>query len=180
MDALPEALWWYSIRAMRTTSLTGWVLTLPVLAGLLGGAAYEAALALGVTEVGPLPGEMPPGEPLVLLAYGALLAGGLLFLLAACTRMASDALATPLLPWIAAAAVCFAVARYYSYDAYAAPGLVRISEVSTFSGWWIFLLALGGAGAALVAWRAPRAGLAVVGAFLWVVAIVLFLIGPWH
>ena len=165
---------------MDTSSRAGWILTLPVLAGLVGGAAYEVALALGVLEVGPLPGEMPPGEPLVLLAYGALLAGGLLLLLAACTQMTSDALATPLLPWIAVAAVCFAVARYYSYDAYAAPALVRISEVSTFSGWWIFLLALGGAGAALVAWRAPRAGLGVVGAFLWVVAIALFLIGPWH
>lgn len=158
----------------------GTIITLLFLAALAPGVAYEGALALGLTEVGPLPGEMPPGEPLVLVAYASLLVGGLLFCLAACTRWTADALATPLLPLIGLAAVVFAVAHYYSYDAYAAPSLVRVSEVSTVSGWWIVLLALGAAGVGLIAWRQPRTSVPLEGGFLWVVAFAVFAIGPWH
>jgi hypothetical protein len=188
MDGLRFAVWPYSILAMerektaakRPGHVVGWIATGVLLAALAAGAAYEGALALGVTEVGPLPGEMPPGHPLVEVAYLSLLLGGLLLMAASGFRVTADAFATPLLPLVSVAAAAFAVARYYSYDAYVAPGLLRLSYVSGVSGWWIVLLALGAGAAALVAWRRPRGGLLVQGAFLWVVAATLFVIGPWH
>ena len=165
---------------MEGGRLAGWIITLGVLAALAAGTVYDGALALGLTEVGPLPGEMPPGESFVLVAYGALLAGGLLFILAACTRWTAAALTTPLLPFVGLAAVLFAVAHYFSYDDYAAPSMIRVSEASTVSGWWVVLLALGAVWAGFVAWRVPRLGSLVQGLFLWVTAVALFAIGPWH
>jgi hypothetical protein len=165
---------------MERTRTGGWILTLAVLAALAAGTVYDGALALGLTEVGPLPGDSPPGESLVLVAYAALLAGGLLFILAACTRVTADAVTTPLLPFVGLAAVVFTVAHYFSYDDYAAPSLIRVSEASSVSGWWVVLLALGGVWAGFVTRRIPRAGPLVQGAFLWAVAFALFAIGPWH
>jgi hypothetical protein len=165
---------------MERSRAGGWIVTLAVLAALAAGTVYDGALALGLTEVGPLPGDMPRGESLVLIAYGALLAGGLLFVLAACTRVTAAALATPLLPFVGLAAVVFAAAHYFSYDGYYAPSTIRVSEASSVSGWWMVALALGAVWAGFVARRVPRLGPLAQGLFLWATAVLLFAIGPWH
>jgi hypothetical protein len=155
-------------------------ITLVLLALMGGGVVYDGALALGVTEVGPLPGDMPPGEALVLVSFAALVLGGLLFLLASCTRVTIAALSTPLLPFVGLAALAFAIAHYFSYDGYYAPSLIRVSEATSVSGWWMVVLALGALWAGIVAWRVPRVGPLVQGLFLWVTAVAMFAIGPWH
>ena len=95
------------------------------------------------------------GEPRVrrrffrAISFVALVIGGFLYLVASASRAMSVALAVPPLPFVGIAAVFMATAYFYSYDEYAYPTLIRISEVSTVSDWWLGLLALGAIAAAL-------------------------------
>jgi hypothetical protein len=174
----------YSICAMRTVEArplgrSVWLLP-TILVPLFGGTAYSAAIAIGLLDVGPVPGDMPPGEFLGDLAWIALLFGGFLLLAAAPFRSAAEWLASPLLPFVPLAAAAFAVADYLSYDAYYAPGLVRVASVSNVGWGWIALLVVGGVGAALLAWRWPRQTVAVQGLYLLLVLVTVFLVGPFY
>ena len=156
-------------------------LVVPLLAAaLLAGAAYCAEVAVGVLELGPLPGDMPPGEFLITLAFLTLFLGGFLLIAAASFRSAAEALATPLLPLVPLAAACFAVAYYCSYDGYYAPQLVRVATASDVEWGWIALLAAGGVAAALLTRRPAPQALAIQGVYLLTAAVVLFLVGPFH
>ena len=153
----------------------------PLLAAvLLAGAAYCAAVAVGLLEVGPLPGDMPPGEVLIALAFRTLLLGGLFLLAAALFRPVADALATPLLPLVPLAAACFGVAYYCSYDGYYAPQLLRVATASNVEWGWIALLAAAGVVAAFLARRPARQAVAIQGLYLVVAAVVTFFVGPFH
>jgi hypothetical protein len=151
-----------------------------LLAVLLAAAAYCAAVAVGLLEVGPLPGDMPSGEVLIPLALWALFLGGLALLAAATVRPAAEALATPLLPLLPLAAASYAVAYYCSYDGYYAPPLVRVATASDVEWGWIALLAVGGVAAAFLARRPVRQAVAVQGIYLLAAAVAVFLVGPFH
>jgi hypothetical protein len=169
-----------SVATSRRNFPLGW-LAVPLLAGvLLAGAGYCAAVAVGLLEVGPLPGEMPPGEVLIPLALWALLLGGVVLLVAAPFCSAAHRLATPLLPLVPVAAACYAVAYYCSYDGYSAPHPVRVATASNVEWGWIALLAAAGVAAALLARRPARQAVAVQGIYLVVAAVAVFLVGPFH
>ena len=160
----------------RLGGLVVWLLA----AVLLTGAAYCAAVAVGLLEVGPLPGDMPPGEFSIALALLTMLLGGLLLLIAASLRSAAEALAIPLLPLIPLSAAGFSVAYYCSYDGYYGSQLVRVATASDVEWPWIALLAAGGVAAALLVRRPPRQAVAIQGIYLVVAAVAVFFVGPFH
>ncbi len=160
-------------------SLVGWAVTVALLLILMSAGLLLVWLAVG-------PGWSDSENPVSgtdffrAISFVALVIGGFLYVVASASRAMSVALAVPPLPFVGIAAVFMATAYFYSYDEYAYPTLIRISEVSTVSDWWIGLLALGAIAAALVAWRRPRIGLLAEGAFLYLVAAWLFAVGPWR
>src|SRR5687768_6763726 len=103
-------------------------LSVPVLVVLLvfaGATVYEALVALRVIELGSLPGEGPPGGELVgFVAAIGLLAASLLSAVLAAMNRAAPALSALLAP----AAGGFLLARFYSFDPYYLPSLIRYSE----------------------------------------------------
>jgi hypothetical protein len=119
---------------------------------LLAAAAYELALALGVSKVGPEPGEGVAGSGIVeLVAIVAMMAGAIVGLVG----IVRPRRATPLL---APAAGLFALGMEYTYDPYYAPSQHRFSDGGAVPVWWILAL-LGGSGAvAAFNCRFPRLG----------------------
>lgn len=164
----------------RTLARDAWLLLPTILVPLCAGTAYLAAIAVGLLEIGPLSGDMPPGEFLVSVAWLALFLGGFLLLVAAPFRAAAGWLASPLLPLVPLAAASFAIADYLSYDDYYLPALVRVASVSNVEWGWIALLAAGGVAAAFLAWRWPRQTVAVQGVYLLLVLTTVFFVGPFY
>jgi hypothetical protein len=128
----------------------GWV----VVTVLLGGAAYELALALGFESTRVSKGEDAPGEVWVFLgALIAMLVGAGLAV-AWTRRPRLDA------ALLAPAAAAFVAAFFFTYDPYYAPGLERYSERDVVNwAWFSLVVALGIAVGALTPLR-PRLGAA--------------------
>ena len=138
---------------------------LPWLAALLvfAGAAHQAAVALGWPAIGNQPGEWAPGEGY--LVPPALLVLALLgFALPAAGALAWEVPATPVL---ALAAACMVVARFFTYDAYYAPTLRRMSDGGAVAGTWIVVVVACALGSALLALRWSRTGLVATGLVCW-------------
>jgi hypothetical protein len=102
---------------------SGWavLLTLTVLAAAT---IYEAAAALGVLEVGSLPGERPPGSGIA----GFCAALGLISATVLAAALAGIRNPTHLAALLAPAAAAFLVAHFYTFDSYYLPTTVRLSE----------------------------------------------------
>jgi hypothetical protein len=122
-------------------------------------ACYEAAVALGALAVGPLPGEEPAGEGVLLgLAEAALvLAAG----------FAAVSPRRPFVWLLAPVAAALVVARFYSFDPYYAPTLRRMSDGGVVAGRWVVFLGIAAVVAAAAVRMRPR-----VGAFLTVGVLV--------
>jgi hypothetical protein len=164
-----------------TSRLLGNILIAGVLAMLVVGAAYEAAVAAGGVAVGPRPGQMPAADtPIVVGAIWALAGAGTVLLAGCLSRTARDALATRLLALLNAAAICFVVARYYSYDPYYAPDLLRMSQGGIVPGWWMVSLVALAAGAIATLRRDTRVGMLLTAAVTWLAAITALAAGLGH
>jgi hypothetical protein len=149
-----------------------------VLAVLAAAAAYEAAVALGWLEVGPEPGQAPPGDGLMLAAaVFALVVGACLCVAYAVRpRLPADALASLLAP----AAAAFVVARFYTFDPYYAPTLRRISDDGLVADAWVYtLVGLAVLAGALVRIR-PRLGLSATAFVLMLSAVTALAAGLGH
>ena len=119
------------------------------------GAAYEVAVAAGVLDVGPLPGDEPPGRQAVFAATElALLAATVGDAATMATAMSGPrSVGLRLLPLAAAA---FLLARFFSFDAYYAPARRRMSDDGFVAPGLVLALAGGCAVASLLLWRRPR------------------------
>ena len=146
----------------------GRVLTAAVTLMLLAAAISEAAIALRIVGLDRSTGGWDARDLLVVAACCVLVFGGPVFTAAAFTRLA-DGLRSSL-PLVALATGALVVARYYSYDSYYWPDLIRMSE-GILPGWWIALLVALALGAAVLSWRDLRTSLYLTG-------IVMFLAGP--
>lgn len=127
-----------------------------VLAVLLGATVYEMLVGLRVIELGSLPGEGPPGAGAVgVLAAIALLGAALVsaILAAACTPTPAPA------ALLAPAAGAFLLARFYAFDPYYLPTLIRYSERDFVPPVVVFVLAALSLAAGLVTLWRPRLGL---------------------
>jgi hypothetical protein len=130
-------------------------LELVVLVVILGAATYEAAVALEWIPVGTLPGESARFEGVVLTsALLALVVGIVISLILARTDRRSVPAAL-----FAVAAAALMVARYYTFDTYDLPTLIRYSESEAFSPAWVFSVATAGVLASLLGLTKPRIGL---------------------
>lgn len=168
-------------RRSGTVRLLVSIVIVGVLAMLVVGAAYEAAMAAGVVTVGPRPGEMPAADtPIVVGAIWALAGAGAVLLAGCLSRPVRDALATRLLALLNPAAICFVVARYYSYDPYYAPDLLRMSQGGIVPGWWVVSLVALAAGAMATLRRDTRVGMLLTAAVTWLAAITALAAGLGH
>lgn len=116
---------------------------------------YEALVALGVIELGSLPGEGPPGEQTI-----ALIAVLTMLVAAGLALVAAFGAGVPFLPVLPLAAAAFLVARFSTFDPYFAPALRRFSEDGMLPPELVFgvaALALGAAALTLVHRRAGAA-----------------------
>jgi hypothetical protein len=101
--------------------------TLAPVAALVVATAYEAAVAIGLVDLGGESGARPPGE-------GVAVAAAAVAVVLASARTLAVPRAAALLPPVAAA---FALARFCAYDPYYAPTVRRASEGGLVPGWWI-------------------------------------------
>lgn len=109
------------------------LVTLLLLVLIVGGAAYEAAVALGWISIGQLPGEGAPGEGEILaVAVVAVLAGIAFSLFASRDNR--------LVAGLAPAAAILMAARFYTFDSYYAPALRRASEGGVVAAGWVYVL----------------------------------------
>jgi hypothetical protein len=154
----------------------------PFLAVLVACALYFAAIAVGVLDVGPQPGDDPPGYGLVLaLATLSMLAAGAALLLAGAARRAADWVAsTPLFALTAPCACAAVVARFFSYDSYYAPTLRRFSDDGGISPAPIAILVVLGLLAAAATRRFPRVGVLLTGFVLVACAVAILFVGAGH
>jgi hypothetical protein len=157
------------------------IVLLGCIAVLALGALYEAAIALGILDIGPQPGDDPAGyAPIIASVMVALVvAGVLLFVGGAVTPLGAD-WPTILVQLLDIAAVGFVIVRWYSYDAYYAPSLRRMSDGGLIPGIWIVGLAAIAAAAVLTAPRNSRAGLLLSGAATWISAFTALLAAGGH
>jgi hypothetical protein len=154
------------------------VVAIAILAAVVAaGAAYEAAVALGLIGLGPRPAEPPTGNtPMLETSLLALMLLGLALLAAAVARPGDRA-------WggiAGAGASAFLVGRFYSYDPYYAPDLVRISQTAVVAGTWVVAVVAATLGAGLLAAWWPRAGLAASGLGVWAIAMTAAVAGTGH
>jgi hypothetical protein len=141
------------------------------------GAAYEAAVALGLIGLGPRPAQPPTGNtPVLEASLLALMLLGLALVAATVARPAGRAWGVV----AGAVASAFLVARFYSYDPYYAPDLVRISQNGVVAGTWVVVVIAVTLGAGLLAARWPRAGLAASGLGVWTIAMTAAVAGTGH
>jgi hypothetical protein len=131
-------------------------LSVPIfLAVLIGTAGYELLVALGVIELGSLPGEGPPGAGIVgTLAAVALLAAAVL---SGVLARAGDAPA--LSAFFAPAAGAFLLAYFYAFDPYYLPSLIRHAERDFVPSALVFALAAAALAVGLLALLRRRVGL---------------------
>jgi hypothetical protein len=99
-------------------------------------------------------------------------------LAAAFTRLA-EALRLGL-PAVGLATGAVVVARYYSYNSYYWPDLIRMSEGGILPGWWIALLAALALTAAVLSWRDLRTGLCLTGVAMFLAGPTIFVAGLGH
>ena len=151
---------------------------LSVLAVLTATAAYEVAVALGWLDVGPRPGQAPPGNGLVLgAAVLSLFAGAALCLVyASRPTPPADALASLLAP----AAAAFVVARVYTFDPYYAPALRRMSDDGLIPDAWVYTLVGLALIAAVLTRTRPRLGLSATALVLVLSALTALAAGLGH
>jgi hypothetical protein len=117
---------------------------------LVAGTFYEALVALGAIDLGELPGEGPPGEDWVLRV--ALLS---MFAASAVVIFARRA---PYAALLAPAAAAFMVTRFYTFDPYYLPTLLRYSTQGMFRPAFVFGVAAAAGGAALLTRARPSIG----------------------
>ena len=127
---------------------------------VLSATLYEGAIALRLIELGQVPGAEPaPRGVLFLLTIAALLGGGIVLCVAGIAGAVRDAtdpssgggirmLGLPELSLVPLSAAAFFIAHYFSYDAYYAPSLRRVSTdipaaLVIVIGCWAVLAAIG-------------------------------------
>jgi hypothetical protein len=159
---------------MRAPEDRAWLVPL---GALLAGAAYEAAVALGVLEVGPEPGAEPPGRTVVFTVAELALLGSALAAAAGAPRARGSRVTLTVVPLAAAA---FLVARFYSFDSYYAPTMRRMSDDGAIPPGLVWSLAAGCAGASLLLRSRPRRGRALTAPVLFLVALTALLAGTGH
>lgn len=114
---------------------------------LLGAAAFELALALGASGVGPEPGDAPAGEEAVyVLALVTLVV----------TAIATGRRAQPLMVIAAWAGAGFVLARFYTFDPYYAPTQRRYSDQGGVAPAWVWFVAVATILVAVAAQRRRR------------------------
>jgi hypothetical protein len=145
---------------------TGRIVLTSLIAVLCTGALYAGAIAAGVLEVGPEPGDQPPGGFVVAIAIFALFFGGVALVLASVSVQTSAPFIDALLPLVSLAAGAFAAAHFLSYDPYDAPAENRYADSAAFATGWYVALGVFAVAAAFLARRWPRLGLLVTGAYL--------------
>lgn len=150
------------------------------LALVLAAVVQNGLVALGVLSLGVEPQGESRFHWIVAVAFPALLACGLLFLIGSAARRVGEPLAgwTPAVLFPAAGAL-WVIAGFFSYDPYYQPTLKRYSEEATFSGWWIAVVVVLCALACLAVRRAGRAGLALGGVALLMCVLAPLSVG-WH
>jgi hypothetical protein len=126
-----------------------------VLACLIGATVYELLVALGVIELGSLPGEGPPGASIA----GWIAAVGLLAAALLCAALAWAGSAPALSAWLAPAAGAFLLAFFHTYDSYYLPTLVRYSERDFVPPALVYVLAAAAFAVGLVTFLRRRPGL---------------------
>ena len=122
---------------------------------LLAATAHQAACALQVIEPSEVPGRSAPGNELAVVAGLLSLAAAAVLAFVYALGQRADTLAGALAPVGAA----FVMARFYTFDAYYAPGLRRISDGDMVSMTWMLGLIAASLLAAVCVWRWPAAGL---------------------
>jgi hypothetical protein len=155
-------------------------LSVPVLAVLLVLAAatvYETLVALRVVELGSLPGEGPPGAELM----GFVAAIGLLVAMLVSAMLAGVGTTAPALSaLLAPAAGAYLLARFYSFDSYYLPSLIRYSERDFIPSAVVFVLVGVSLAAGIVTLRRRRVGLALSVPLILVCALAAFFSGVGH
>jgi hypothetical protein len=141
---------------------------------LVAAAAYELALALGVSHIGPEPGEGAPGSGLVqAIALVAIVAGLLVGLVGTLTPQRA---AAPLAP----AAALFVLGLEYTYDSYYAPTERRFADGGAVPVWWVLLVLAGALAVGAFTWRWPRLGGVLTAVALFVCGITAVFVGDGH
>ena len=134
---------------LRHALILGWA----VVGTVCLAAGYEALIALSVLDVGPHPGEAPPGESHVVgAAILVLFAAAVVVFATAWVPARIKGLATVLVA-LNLAAAAFLVARFVSYDPYYAPTLRRMSDGGAVPPRWVGAVTLL---AVVAAWAVPR------------------------
>jgi hypothetical protein len=135
----------------------GWIAVLALLVVLAVATTYEALVALRVVELGSLPGEGPPGAE----AMGVLAAFGLLAAMLVSAVLVREGDGAPALAaLLAPAAGAFLVARFYAFDPYYLPTLIRYAERDFVPPAVVFALAALALGAGVLTLLSRRVGLA--------------------
>ncbi len=147
-----------------------------VVAVITAATVYEALVALGVIELGSLPGDGPPGAGIVLAAaLVAMLVGVALALgMGGFRGPASTA------ELLAPAAAAFLVARFFTFDPYYAPTLRRMSDSGLVSPPLVAVLVLAALAAAVLTHARPRAGLILTAPVVLACALTALLMAGGH
>jgi hypothetical protein len=159
---------------MRAPASRLWLVPLGL---LVVAAGYELAVALGALRVGPAPGAERGGRSAVFAAAElALVAAaiGLLVGAGAAARATAALVALPL------AAALFLLARFFSFDAYYAPGQRRMSDDGLVSLGLVVALVGACVGVALLLPRRPRIGAVLTAPVLLLVAGTALAAGAGH
>jgi hypothetical protein len=127
-----------------------------VLAALAAATAYEFLVAVNVIHLCDVPGKGPPGAELVGLLAGAGVAGSVFLAVILAARGEEG---TPLAAAVAPVAALFMVARFYTYDPYYLPTLLRQSEKDFVPALVVYVLAGFSVGVGLVTLRKRAVGL---------------------
>lgn len=150
-----------------------WLLPLSV---VVVGAGYETAVAVGALNVGPLPGAEPPGRRAVFLAAEL----ALLVASVAAARIPIGRRGGAAVVMLPPAAAAFLLARFFSFDAYYAPTLRRMSDDGLVPPGLVWLLAGGCAVASVLLHSRPRAGFVLTAPLLCLVAVTAVVAGVGH
>ncbi len=151
-------------------------LELPILIVLVGAAIYEAAVALQWIPLGTVPGDGARFEGVVIAsALAAMLAGIILSLVLAAQGRGSARVA-----FFAVAAAALMVARFYTFDPYDLPTLIRYSETGSFSPAWVYSIVLAGLAASVLCLVRPRVGFVLAAPVLLLCAFTVSFFGFGH
>jgi hypothetical protein len=142
-----------------------------VTALLLGGAAFELALALGAAKPGPEPGDDAAGQAVATPVLAAAVLVGMGLAAGARERVVAA---------LAPAAGLLLVAGYYTYDPYYAPTLRRYSDGGAAAPSAIFLVFALMLAAGLLAFRRPRVGGPLTAFALFVCGFTAIIAGDGH